>query len=132
MKGETTMNREQLTLGELITRLENLIKKDGNDKSVCFDFEYLAPANFASWRGAYEELALGWKESSNDLSVQNLLTMCKNTVGRKFNGYKGGTYTMSKDTPIWIANQGRSGNTALIDVEDMGHVVILHTAWKEY
>jgi hypothetical protein len=39
---------------------------------------------------------------------------------------------MNENTPIWVANDGHSGNTAVIDVVDDGYQVILITALREF
>jgi hypothetical protein len=129
---EREMRNGQLTLGELIEKLEKIVaKSDDSEMTVRFDFEYLAPLKFTSWRGAYKELAINWSEE-NDITAVCFLKICKEAIGGQFDGYKGGLYIMGNNTPIWVANSHNVGNTALIDVEDKGYIVILHTAWREY
>lgn len=127
----------QLSLGELIEKLEAipLLHKtyDGRlePKEVRFDFEYLAPTGICSWRGIYSEASLTFGES-NGLNLEQLLGELKATInGKVFEGYKGGDYTFSKDTPVWVANYGNSGQTAVIDVYDNDYNVILHTQWMK-
>lgn len=71
----------------------------------------LIPTAFDSWRGNYCDLALGfeiWKDHSPVLA-KNLLQQAKECIGKEFEGYKGGEFVMSEDTPIYIANYGCSG-----------------------
>lgn len=133
---------DQLTLGQLIAKLEpivarqpEIIEKYSQEAEVVFDFEYLFPTRFASWRGSYDELALNFSSreaGKKPLGVSEFLKMCKGTIGQTFWGYKGGDFMMGKATPIWIANYGNSGNTALIEVVDNEYQVILMTGWREY
>ena len=54
---------DQLSLGDIIDKMKIIInnhKNDEKDKKVFiqYDFEYLFPLTFSSWRGSYDELAL--------------------------------------------------------------------------
>lgn len=135
----TFSQSDQLSLGELILKLEGILKtKDKPDETkVFFDFEYLFPTEFDSWRGIYAELALEFttysygEDAKKPLSLPAFYQLCKETIGKKFTGYKGGDFVMGKTTPIWVANWGNSGNTALIDVIDSSHGVILITGLRD-
>jgi hypothetical protein len=53
----TLANSDQLTLGELILKLEPIVEKQGEDEAtVRYDFEYLFPNDIDSWRGSYSNL----------------------------------------------------------------------------
>lgn len=78
------------------------------------------------------ELALDYTEAADRMKVTDFLELCKNTIGATFHGYKGGQFTMSENTPIWVANYGNSGSTALIEVVDNNYQVILITGYREY
>lgn len=140
---DTLAKSDQLTLGELILKLEPIVAKqeerisEGKDEAhVYYDFCNLFPTEIDSWRGSYSELALNFVDSDNDgaktMTVGGLLTMLKSTIGKTFEGYKGGEFTMNKHTPIWVANYGNSGNTAVVDVVDDGYCVILITGYREF
>lgn len=112
--------REQLTLGEFISRLEGVQNKE---VPVYMDFEYLAPTRFASWRGSYDELALGfcldgYNESDKPIkSVAELLAHTRECVGEVFEGWKGGAFKMDATTPLWVANTGNSGHEMITGIE---------------
>lgn len=57
--------------------------------------------------------------------------MLRSAVGAAFEGYKGGVFTMSRHTPVWVANYGNAGNTAVVGVRDLGYLVIIETAYVE-
>lgn len=133
-RANTLANSDQLTLGELILKLEPIVKnqKDGEEATVRYDFEYLFPTSIDSWRGSYDELALNFETQGEEMKVSEFLNMLKECVGKTFTGYKGGDFTMHKGTPIWVANYSHSGNTAVIDVVDNGYVVLLITGYREF
>ena len=126
---------DQLTLGEMILKLEPIVyaqQKRENEATVKFDFEYLFPTEIDSWRGSYSELALNFTSEGEPMKVSAFLQMLKDCVGKEFTGYKGGEFKMGKLTPIWVANYGNSGSTAVIEVVDNGYEVILITAYRPY
>jgi hypothetical protein len=133
----TLAESDQLTLGELILKLEAIAEKNRGkeDKDlplIGFDFEYLFPTKLDSWRGSYAELALNFKTDGDRLNINKFLGICKDAIGATFYGYKGGEFIMNKHTPIWVANYGNSGSTALIDVVDNQYEVILITGLRKY
>jgi len=133
-RANTLANSDQLTLGELILKLEPIVKnqKEGEEATVRYDFEYLFPTTIDSWRGSYDELALNFETQGEEMKVSEFLKMLKECIGKTFTGYKGGDFTMHKGTPIWVANYSHSGNTAVIDVVDNGYVVLLITGYREF
>ena len=133
-RANTLANSDQLTLGELILKLEPIVKNqnEGEEATVRYDFEYLFPTSIDSWRGSYDELALNFETQGEEMKVSEFLKMLKECVGKTFTGYKGGDFTMHKGTPIWVANYSHSGNTAVIDVVDNGYVILLITGYREF
>jgi hypothetical protein len=137
LRHQTITNSDQLTLGQLIEKIEVIKKKDykchdGSEPSVGYDFEYLFPTTIDSWRGSYEELALNFETTGEELSLSKFLELLKSAVGKTFYGYKGGDYTMDENTPIWVANYSHSGNTAVVDVLDCDYKIILVTGYREF
>ena len=137
-RAKSLAQSDQLTLGEAIAKLEpivnrqpEIIKKYEHEAEVRYDFEYLFPTDLMSWRGIYAELALNFEADGTPMKVTAFCEMLKGAVGKTFEGYKGGDFTMSRQTPIWVARYGNSGNTALIDVIDGGYTVLLVTAYRE-
>lgn len=134
-RANTLANSDQLTLGELILKLEPIVKNqksDDDEATVRYDFEYLFPTSIGSWRGSYDELALNFETEGEEMKVSEFLAMLKECIGKTFTGYKGGDFTMHKGTPIWVANYSHSGNTAVIDVVDNRYVVLLITGYREF
>ena len=128
---------EQLTLGELILKLEAVEDKS---KPVIFNERYF-PVGIDSWRGSYCELALEYAEVGEKLSVEASLKKLKATIGATLTGYKGGEFHMGKTTPVWVANYGTSGGfmhdgdiwtQAVTGVSQNEQAVIVETQNMEY
>jgi hypothetical protein len=103
---QTFKETEQITLGELIARLEGV---DGS-KPVVFDGGEFQPSHLGSWRGSYHELAIRYEESEGDesMSAGDMAYLCNEANGSEFRGYKGGDFEMDSTTPVWVANRGTS------------------------
>lgn len=121
----------QLSLGEIISKVEDLLKLKDEKINVVYDFGYLAPKEIDSWRGSYDELALDYSNHGG-LTLKDFHELLLKAVDNTFEGYKGGEYTMSKDTPVWVANYGDSGHTAVLGVIDGGWQVVIITGYMEY
>lgn len=117
---------KQLTLGEFIRRLEQVPA----DSSIKFDFVYFKPKGIHSYRGDYSQLALGYT-NEGDPKVSEILELCRDAVGRKFYGYKGGEYYMDEETPMWVANSDEAGRTAIVNVRNHGWIVTIETESHE-
>ncbi len=104
---------KQMNLGELIAALE----RKNQSLPVYFDFVYFRPKGIHSYRGDYSQLAIGY-EAGIDVTVGQLVELCKDANGKTFTGWKGGEYDMWDDTPVWVANPDEAGGTAICDVRD--------------
>jgi len=87
------------TLGQLIQILESTPQ----DLRVPRGF-----SNPHSYRGYYDELAF---EPAVNVTVAEMLADAKSVHGQTFEGWKGGEYTYSDHTPVWLAMQGRTGES---------------------
>lgn len=118
----------QMTLGVFIKALQRC----NQDAEVVFDFCHIKPTDFDSYRGFYDHLALGWDDEGEDVKCSDLLRDANDAVGKVFYGYKGGDYTMTLDTPLWVSNYGEAKETAIVDVVDKGYYVVIMTAYQEW
>lgn len=117
-----------LTVGELIKHLSAF---NGNFQ-LTFDFGYLQPTDFDSWRGSYDKLAIGYTTlGTPDLTVKEFLLKLKGVIGKTFTGYKGGSYTMDENTQVYVDNYGEYSNTTIIGVREQYETVYLMTQ-KEF
>lgn len=122
-----------MTLGALrdVLRKCRGTLSDGKPARVQFDFCGLEPFGVDSYRGFYEDIAIGWKPGNFDVEVPGFLSLIECAIGTTFTGWKGGDYVMREDTPVWVANRGECHGTALIAVHDLDYVVYLETAHVE-
>jgi len=97
----------QMTLGELINRLERVPPKT-----------LVKLGEPHSYRGYYCDLAFECVEST----AGEALAMCRECLGEVFIGYKGGDYQMGKMTPVWLAYYGSCGKK-IMTIEDDGSLV---------
>lgn len=75
----------------------------------------LYPTTFDSYRGYYDELALGYsiEEPEKLMTVEDLINEAISCIGKEFIGYKGGHFTMDTNTPLWISNYGKCSDTKI-------------------
>lgn len=86
-----------MMLGDLIERLE----KESPDTVLRLGF-----ARPHSYRGYYDQLAFEPREA---VTVGSMLAAAKEALGKTYQGYKGGDYTMGGYTDCWLAEYGTSG-----------------------
>ena len=87
----------QLTLGGLIDALEAM-PADAVVANLCEPDSY---------RGYYCDLYFEHQDGTRPAA--DLLADCREAMGQKFEGYKGGDYWMNAATPLWIASYGCCG-----------------------
>lgn len=98
----------QMTLGAMIERLESL---PGG---------VMVPlSNPHSYRGYYSDLSF---EPTAPVAAKHLLEECKDSMGERFHGWKGGDYYMHAGVPVWVAGRGSCG-LKLMAINDDGSLV---------
>ena len=115
---------------------------DKEPKTVAFDFGSAIPSmTLGSWRGAYSELAIGYKLTGYDVTnvhhsdsctITEFIELLKDAVLKPFTGWKGGEFIMSDDTPVWVSNYGNASDTAITGILDLGWRIILVTKFMQY
>lgn len=100
------------------------------DADVIFDFYGFSPDGLASYRGYYDHLAFGFTDDKA-AKVSDILALAEDAMGKTFEGYKGGDFTMGADTPLWVGNYGESRSTAIVGVKNCDWRVILETAYVD-
>lgn len=121
----------RLNLGELI----DVLAARPKDQTVRFDIGSLYPTRLMSYRGYYEQLALGYmdrddKGSKGFPNVDAVLAELRSAIGATFTGYKGGEYVMRSETPLWVANYGNTSETIIVGVCDNDYQTVLATAYE--
>lgn len=118
-----------MTIGEIL----DAIARADDKVSVIFDFGGTSPTKIDSWRGIYDEAAIGFspgKYGEPCVTVQQFRAELQGAIkpGVTYYGWKGGEYHYTKSTPLHVDNRGCYSNTEIsrVEVQDWG--VILHTA----
>lgn len=115
-----------ITLGRLI----KLLEMEPQDNDVRYDFARFTTDGVGSYRGYYDQLAIGWTgEAERPQKVSELLAELKSAVGKTFTGYKGGEYTMDENTPVWCANYGDCHDTAITGIENCSWATVIRTEY---
>jgi len=96
-------SKKQLTLGGLIELLAT-VKPD--TPVLVRAPVVLTPSGVSSYRGNYEDLAIALDTSRSTMDVARFRAMLGDAIGRTFVGYKGGEYTMGRDSALWVSNYG--------------------------
>lgn len=122
---------ENLTLGQLIEAINRERDRSDASQPVRFDFVNMHPTRVASYRGFYDQLAIGYTDQGPEATVHDVLTMLTRAVGDIFDGYKGGRFLMRSATPMWVANYGEAGSTAIVGVYERNSALIIETAHVE-
>jgi hypothetical protein len=113
MAKQSEMERaeSQMTLGELISRLKEL----GETEVDGFE-------NPDSYRGYYSDLA--FVPTGKKAKASELLAIAQECLGKEFTGYKGGEYTMTKVTPVWLGFYGTTQDSKkIISISDDGSIL---------
>ena len=121
---------EQVTLGELRDALARAIPS----ADVRYDVLGLFWHGLHSWRGSYDEPAIGWTEDSfgrggvaYDVTAGALLAEIDAALaGAVFHGWKGGAYTYRRSSPVNVDNPGSYTCTQLVGVTVEETRVVLH------
>jgi hypothetical protein len=121
------MSDKQLRLGELVELLQQIERDD--QTRVEFDFCELTPGLLHSYRGYYEHLAI--EPGTNPVLLDQFITDLDLAVGQEYEGWKGGRYTMNRDTPIWVAYRGHNHHTVITGAVKDYNTVILQTSYRE-
>lgn len=104
-----------MKLGDWIEELEALPP----DAVVQFD-DGTYPDHLCSWRGRYAELTLDTFMGGDKFAprrVSDLLANAREAVGKTFEGYKGGDFTMDQSTTVWADPYGEYRGWIIIGVE---------------
>lgn len=115
-----TRSDYHLTLGKAIETLS----KFKPEAKVRFDWNQSFPDNPHSYRGYYSDLAL--KMGDIPCMVKEFKLMLEESLGKTFEGYKGGDFKMSDSTPLWCAQYGDCGRAimGLFQVDENNAVIL--------
>jgi hypothetical protein len=87
----------------MLKELIEILSKERHDKVLKLGF-----AEPHSYRGYYADLAF---EPVENVTVESMLENAKQSVGKVFDGWKGGEFLMGEYTDCWLAEHGGTGET---------------------
>ena len=137
----TFLKSNQASLGKFIADLKEAAKDADDDAHVRYDFGNMIPDHFDSYRGSYDELALGFvgfgyqtDHEYNSVLLTAFIESAEECLSKTFTGYKGGEYRMAEDTPLWCSNYGESGHTYITGARlvESGFFVVIDTCYGEF
>lgn len=115
-----------MTLGDFIEELERLEANGAGHLNIRFD-NGRVPNGFCSWRGRYAHCTIDSEEGTVPIfNVGALLSLARDAVGATMEGYKGGDFTMTAETPLWADEYGRYQANIPASVEQIGDEVVVH------
>jgi len=111
-----------------IKQVLDILKQAPSDAHVYYSYFRCVPTYVASWRGSYDEAALGWApvEFKNQITAKELIKQLEDSFGRPYSGWKGGDYCYYDDTPLHIDNQGECTNTEIDKITFNDYSVTIH------
>jgi hypothetical protein len=119
------IHERQMTMQQFAEALEAMPP----DEIPYFDFCHQRPTKLDSYRGYYEDVALGWSDGPRAPTCGELAASVRSRIGQTQEGYKGGAFYVRPDTAVWVANHGATGDTAIVGVKNEGWAVIIETAY---
>ncbi len=119
-QARTTRSDYHLTLGDLIAAIA---LHRGALTAIVFD-RGGAPSAPHSYRGYYADLAF---EASGDWRLDPAVDEIDGCLGRTFEGYKGGDFTMGEDAPLWLSGYGEASRIAIAGCDFSDGTLTLRT-----
>lgn len=117
-------NTKIITLGDLIGELAAAPSSD--IVKVVWRGALCNPGNVDSYRGHYSQLFIDYTEGE-ERTVKSLLKNLRKAMGRTFEGYKGGEYTMGANTCIFVDQYGMCEQIAACAVISRDGLTIILT-----
>lgn len=76
------------------------------------------PTRLVSYRGYYEDVALVFKVDEEPITIDAVRDYLRGSIGRIFEGYKGGSYRADRNTAVWITTHpSEAYGNAIVAVE---------------
>lgn len=124
---------DTVELGDLLDALRAIRNQRAE---VRFDFAGFAPAQFHSYRGFYEHVAITPAHRTSPVEVRDCVTALEAVLRDGVHGYKGGHYRVDRRTPVWVSERDRVDETTIVGLawqthegED-GDVIRIRTGWS--
>jgi hypothetical protein len=116
-----------LNYGQLVRELERL----STCSVIRFDFGYFIPNGWHSYRGYYEDLAIGYSDNisggHDEFTVKDLLNILAEAKAGTLYGHKGGEYKVKDATSVWVSkDSSQCTGTYIKSIQDysLGFAII--------
>ena len=106
-----------VTLGEMIDFLTDTDINAPvllNPAESGLDFGYNSIGYPHSFKGIHSDMA--FEPSAEKMFRNNLLRICQGAVNSSYAGYKGGEFTMTRKTPLWVSEYGEDSGIAIVQL----------------
>lgn len=130
--------RQQSAVNLTIGRLQTKLAGYDEDRTVRVAGRYpWLSGRWGSYRGYYEDMALEPAEAdAGENTVGALRATLADALGQTLYGYKGGEYTVTPDTLLWIAEWGDCVDSQIpVDLLEIEGVLCLvcvpNPVWRE-
>lgn len=123
-------NNLGLNYGQFVNELEKL----SPETIIRFDFGYFTPKGYYSYRGYYEDCAIGYTDDIYDnLTAETYLHLLKSYKGETLYGYKGGEWAIHDNTSLWVAaDSSQCTGTIITGITDLGYgYAIINTTYED-
>lgn len=124
-KGREERESKMLTLGRLIRELKSF-----NPLLPIVYEDQRSPGEPHSYRGYYQDLAFEDLEAGATKTTAEFIEVLEGCVGKTFEGWKGGDFVMSEQTPLWRAYKGDCGE-AVVSVKATNRAAVIKTMRDE-
>lgn len=115
------------TVGQVLEKLKSF----DPEKQVRFAFCMLSPTKLMSYKGYYDQAAIGFDDNET-MTVADMINDLEQAIdGRTFTGYKGGEYKYNLDTPLHVDNYGRCTSTDIKSIKEHEYYVFIKTSINE-
>lgn len=113
-------SKRAMTLGEVIDALRQA--GDTEPGRVEFSFPRMVPTDIDSYRGSYDMPALGWEIDAYNkeglrVTPHSLAYRLEQSIGHRYCGWKGGTYTYNRDDILCVDNSGECNQVVIEKIE---------------
>lgn len=101
------------TIGMLVSQLQAFYDEDP-DCGIHLEFawkdsdEVFYPGSIFSWRGVYHFASV--EPDTYYTSLSDFLMRLRGVIGMKLQGYKGGDFVMTENTPLYVDHYGNSSS----------------------
>ena len=118
----------QLVFGDFFHKLHKIVEREHEENrfnSYIYIDVYgekmdIVHPPFISWRGCYRHVSLDniEQDKSSTYPLMSVTDLCEDAIyecGKIMKGYRGGSYRLRLDTPVWAAPLSSSDPIAVID-----------------